>query len=116
MSRDSDFDKADHMLTYSIITKADDMAQAPRLVEKNLVGAETKDLAALHNVLCPYEVSSIQSMMEYVAEQQGVEIEDVRRLVEAEFCVDRLQLIQHNDFRAVITFLINVKFDQRRTA
>lgn len=117
MSRDSKLDKIDPVLNKNIKTKqTDNAAQEPELIEKTLGIGGAEDLSALQNVLCPYEVSSIQSMMEYVSEQQGVDIQEVRKMVETEFGVDRIQFIQRNDFRAVITFLIDIRFDERRTA
>ncbi|MBV8060437.1 MAG: hypothetical protein JO126_01995 [Alphaproteobacteria bacterium] len=117
MSRASEFDnQRSETVEAGKMNSADEAAQKPHIMEKTFQAQNHTDLSALQNVLCPYEVSSIQSMMEYIAGQQGVDLELVRATVEAEFSVERIQMIQRNDFRAVITFLIDARFDQRRSA
>lgn len=66
------------------------------------------------STLCPYELSSVRSLTTYVAHNQNLNETNVEAMACARFNVPRLTELRREDFRSVISFLINLKIGEIR--
>ncbi len=95
-----------------LISLAKEVAEVPLVKTEYFLGGES--IACLDTLISPYELSSIRAMQSYVAQNQNLREKDVEALVEAEFSVESIAHLRHEDFRHVIAFLTDLRSDGMR--
>jgi hypothetical protein len=71
-------------------------------------------MALAQTTLCPYELSSVRSLTVYVAHNQNLNEANIEAMACAKFNVPRIAELRREDFRSVISFLIDLKIGEIR--